>query len=51
VGDWRYNSTILHLGTRWRRVVTFTSLPLYSMEIAPGTHCIGDSVDLQRRNS
>jgi hypothetical protein len=25
----RYSSTILDLGTRWRRVVSFTPLPLY----------------------
>jgi hypothetical protein len=27
--EWRYNSTILHFGTRWRWVVTFTPRPLY----------------------
>jgi hypothetical protein len=26
---WRYSSTILDLGTRWRWVVNFTPLPLY----------------------
>jgi hypothetical protein len=30
VGQWRYSSTILNLGTRWRWVVKFTHLPLYS---------------------
>jgi hypothetical protein len=29
MGEWRYSSTILDLGTRWRRVVSFTSRPLY----------------------
>jgi hypothetical protein len=28
-GEWRYGSTILDLGTRWRSVVSFTPLPLY----------------------
>jgi hypothetical protein len=27
--EWRYSSTILDLGTRWRRVVSFTPRPLY----------------------
>jgi hypothetical protein len=29
-GEWIYRSTILNLGTRWRRVVGFTTRPLYS---------------------
>jgi hypothetical protein len=29
MGEWRYSSTFLDLGTRWRSVVSFTSLPLY----------------------
>jgi hypothetical protein len=29
MGNWRYSSTIFYLGTRWRWVVSFTSLPLY----------------------
>jgi hypothetical protein len=29
VGEWRYSSTYLDLGTRWRWVISFTSLPLY----------------------
>jgi hypothetical protein len=29
MGEWRYSSTILDLGTIWRRVVSFTSRPLY----------------------
>jgi hypothetical protein len=29
---WRYRSTILDLGTRWRWVVRFTTRPLYSRE-------------------
>jgi hypothetical protein len=32
---------ILDLGTRWRRVVRFTPLPLYPRGRAPGTHWIG----------
>jgi hypothetical protein len=27
MGEWRYSSTIPILGTRWRRVVSFTLLP------------------------
>jgi hypothetical protein len=26
--EWRYSSTVLNLGTRWRWVVSFTTLPL-----------------------
>jgi hypothetical protein len=29
MGEWRYSSTFLDLGTRWRRMVTFTHMPLY----------------------
>jgi hypothetical protein len=29
MGEWRYRSTILDLDIRWRRVVSFTPLPLY----------------------
>jgi hypothetical protein len=29
MGEWRYSSTILDLGTRWKRVVSFTLPPLY----------------------
>jgi hypothetical protein len=32
MGEWRYSSTILDSGTRWRWVVSFTPLPLYSRE-------------------
>jgi hypothetical protein len=38
-GEWRYSSTILDLGTRWRWVVSFTPLPL-----CPSTDCIGGLV-------
>jgi hypothetical protein len=30
MGEWWYSSTLLGLGTRWRWVVNFTLLPLYS---------------------
>jgi hypothetical protein len=30
MGGWRYSFTILDLGTRWRWVVSFPPLPLYS---------------------
>jgi hypothetical protein len=29
MGEWRYSSTILNLGSRWKSVVSFTTLPLY----------------------
>jgi predicted transposase len=29
MGEWRNSSTIIDLGTRWWRVVRFTSQPLY----------------------
>jgi len=32
---------ILNLGARWRRVVSFTSWPLYPRERAPCTHSTG----------
>jgi hypothetical protein len=31
IGEWRYLSTILDLGTRWRWVVRFTAWPLYPL--------------------
>jgi hypothetical protein len=37
----RFSSTILNLGCRWRGVVSFTLLLLYSRRKAPGTHWIG----------
>jgi hypothetical protein len=30
MGEWRYSSTFLDLDSRWRRVVSFVALPLYS---------------------
>jgi hypothetical protein len=35
MGEWRCSYTILNLGTRWRLVVSFTSLPLHFRETAP----------------
>jgi hypothetical protein len=32
MGEWRYNTTILDLSTRWRWVARFTSPPLYPPE-------------------
>jgi hypothetical protein len=29
MGEWRYNSTILDLGTRWKWMASFTFLPFY----------------------
>jgi hypothetical protein len=35
MGEWRYSSTILHLGTRWKWVVCFTPLPVYQCINSP----------------
>jgi hypothetical protein len=35
MGEWRYSSTILDLGTRWRLVVSFTPMPLYPLGYSP----------------
>jgi hypothetical protein len=34
-GELKYSSTFLHLGTRWRRMVSFSPLPLYSRGKSP----------------
>jgi hypothetical protein len=41
MGEWRYSSTILDLGTRWMWVVSCTDRVLYPRETAPGTQWIG----------
>jgi hypothetical protein len=33
--EWKYSSTILNLGTRWRDVVSFTPLLLYPQGNSP----------------
>jgi hypothetical protein len=38
---WKYRSTILDLGSRWRWVVSFTPQPFYRGEKVPGLHWIG----------
>jgi hypothetical protein len=38
--EWRYGSTLLALGTRWRWVLSFMS-PIYSQELGPGIQSIG----------
>jgi hypothetical protein len=44
--EWIYiDPHFLDLGTSWRRVVSFTPLPLYPRERAPGIHFIGGWVD------
>jgi hypothetical protein len=35
MGEWRYSSTILDFSARWRRVVSFKRLPLYTREQRP----------------
>jgi hypothetical protein len=45
MAEWRYSSTILDLGTRWKRVVSFKPRPLYPPGgICTGTHWIGGVV-------
>jgi hypothetical protein len=44
MGELRFSATILDLGTRWRRVISFTPLPLYLAERVLGTHSIGSWV-------
>jgi hypothetical protein len=34
--EWRHSSTVLDLGTRWKWVVSFTPLPLYTRGKRPG---------------
>jgi hypothetical protein len=57
MGKWRYSSTILDLGTRWRRVLRFIPRPLYPQGKSPCTDWIGGWVgprtgldDVERRN-
>jgi hypothetical protein len=49
MGEWRYSSNFLNLGNRWKRVVSFMTLPLYSRGTIPGTHwkgaCVGFRAD------
>jgi hypothetical protein len=40
MGEWRYSSTILDFGSRWRRVISFTPRSLYPRGKSPGTHRI-----------
>jgi hypothetical protein len=42
---WRYSSTILYIGNRWRYVVSFMLKPLYFRGSAPSICWIGDSID------
>jgi hypothetical protein len=41
MGEWRYSSTLVNLGTSLRRLYSFTPQSLYPRERAPGTHWIG----------
>jgi hypothetical protein len=45
VGNGCIDPHFLDLGTSWRWVVSFTPRPLYPLERASGTHCIGGWVD------
>jgi hypothetical protein len=43
--QWRYSSTSLDLGTRWRGVTSYKPLPLYPQwKKLPGSNWIGDWV-------
>jgi hypothetical protein len=44
MGEWRYSSTILDLGTRWKCVVSIKTRPLYPREKSPDSHWIGGCV-------
>jgi hypothetical protein len=44
MGEWRYSSTILDLGTAWRCVVSFTPRSLYSRGKIRRTYWIRDWV-------
>jgi hypothetical protein len=44
LGEWKYTPRILHLGTRWRWVVSFTPGRFTPRERAAGTHWIGSWV-------
>jgi hypothetical protein len=44
--EWRYNSTILYLGTRWKRVVS-RPCRLTPGERAPSIHCTGGWMGLR----
>jgi hypothetical protein len=41
--EWRYSSNIHDLGTGWRQVISFTSLPLYVLGTNP---CSKETVGL-----
>jgi hypothetical protein len=44
MGEWRYRSIILDLGTRWRQMVSFTAMHLSIDKRACGTYRIGGCV-------
>jgi hypothetical protein len=46
-GEWKYSSNIIHLSTRWKRVVRFTLRSPYSWGKHPGIHWEGDWVGLR----
>jgi hypothetical protein len=50
MGEWRYSSTILDLGTRWRWVASYMSRPLYYRGKNPGIHRIGSWVEPRARD-
>jgi hypothetical protein len=47
MGEWRYSFTFLDLGTRWRRVVSFTFRSFYTRGISLGIYCIGGLMGLE----
>jgi hypothetical protein len=41
MGEWRYSSTLLELGTRWMCVQLHAPVALPLGQISPGSHCKG----------
>jgi hypothetical protein len=48
-GEWRYSFTMLGLGARWRRVVSFKPQPLYPRGNSPSTHWLGIKITFNYR--
>jgi hypothetical protein len=48
--EWRYSSTILDFGTRWRWMISFTPRPLITGERAAGTNWIWGWMGPQSRS-
>jgi hypothetical protein len=42
MGEWKYSSTVLSLGSKWRSVAIFMALLLSLLPMIPGTHETGE---------